>query len=65
MATPFKLTRVASLKTVADFRAHCANVGADLARFIDVAGKVDDWPPRMKYEDGTEISSGTLNQLFN
>jgi len=42
-----------------------ANVGDDLARFIDVAGKVDDWPPRMKYEDGTEISSGTLNQLFN
>ena len=42
-----------------------ANVGADLARFIDVAGTVDDWPPRMKYEDGTEISSGTLNQLFN
>ena len=30
MTTPFKLTRVASLKTVADFRAHCASVGADL-----------------------------------
>ena len=30
MSTPFKLTRVASLKTVADFRTHCANVGADL-----------------------------------
>lgn len=42
-----------------------ANVGTDVARFIDVAGRVDDWPPRMKYEDGTEISSGTLNQLFN
>jgi quercetin dioxygenase-like cupin family protein len=41
-----------------------ANVGNDLARFIDVAGRVDDWPPRMQYEDGTEISSGTLD-LFN
>jgi quercetin dioxygenase-like cupin family protein len=41
------------------------NVGDDLARFLDVAGRVDDWPPRMKYEDGTEISSGTLDQLFN
>jgi NADPH2 dehydrogenase len=30
MATPFKLTRVASLKTVADFRAHCAGLGVDL-----------------------------------
>ncbi|MEY4133220.1 MAG: hypothetical protein RL592_1278, partial [Verrucomicrobiota bacterium] len=30
MTTPFKLTRVATLKTVADFRAHCASVGADL-----------------------------------
>ena len=30
MTTPFKLTRVASLKTVADFRTHCASVGADL-----------------------------------
>ena len=28
--TPFKLTRVATLKTVADFRRHCAEVGADL-----------------------------------
>ena len=28
--TPFKLTRVASLKTVADFRAHCAALGLDL-----------------------------------
>jgi quercetin dioxygenase-like cupin family protein len=42
-----------------------ANVGTDLARFIDVAGKVDEWPPRMKYDDGTIVSSGTLNQLFN
>ena len=30
MTTPFKLTRIASLKTVADFRTHCASVGADL-----------------------------------
>ena len=30
MTTPFKLTRVASLKTVADFRAHCAGLGVDL-----------------------------------
>jgi len=30
MSTPFKLTRVASLKTVADFRAHCAGLGIDL-----------------------------------
>ncbi len=30
MSTPFKLTRVASLKTVADFRAHCASLGIDL-----------------------------------
>jgi quercetin dioxygenase-like cupin family protein len=42
-----------------------ANVGDDIARFIDVAGRVDDWPPRMLYEDGTEISSGSLDQLFN
>jgi quercetin dioxygenase-like cupin family protein len=42
-----------------------ANVGDDVAQFLDVAGRVDDWPPRMKYEDGTEISSGTLDQLFN
>jgi quercetin dioxygenase-like cupin family protein len=42
-----------------------SNVGDEIARFIDVAGRVDDWPPRMLYADGTEISSGTLNQLFN
>ncbi len=30
MTGPFKLTRVASLKTVADFRAHCAGLGIDL-----------------------------------
>ena len=30
MTTPFKLTRVASLKTVADFRAHCAGLGVEL-----------------------------------
>ena len=30
MTTPFKLTRVASLKSVADFRAHCAGLGVDL-----------------------------------
>jgi quercetin dioxygenase-like cupin family protein len=42
-----------------------SNVGAKLARFIDVAGRVDDWPPRMLHTDGTEISSGSLNQLFN
>jgi quercetin dioxygenase-like cupin family protein len=42
-----------------------SNVGDGMARFIDVAGRVDDWPPRMLYADGTEISSGSLNQLFN
>jgi quercetin dioxygenase-like cupin family protein len=42
-----------------------SNVGDTVARFIDVAGRVDDWPPRMLYADGTEISSGSLNQLFN
>jgi quercetin dioxygenase-like cupin family protein len=42
-----------------------SNVGPEIARFIDVAGRVDDWPPRMLYADGTEISSGSLNQLFN
>jgi hypothetical protein len=30
MTAPFKLTRVATLKTVADFRTHCGAVGADL-----------------------------------
>jgi NADPH2 dehydrogenase len=30
MSEPFKLTRVPSLKTVADFRAHCAALGLDL-----------------------------------
>ena len=30
MAEPFKLTRVATLKTVADFRAHVAALGLDL-----------------------------------
>lgn len=42
-----------------------SNPGAQIARFIDVAGRVEDWPPRMLYADGTEISSGSLNQLFN
>jgi quercetin dioxygenase-like cupin family protein len=42
-----------------------SNPGEVLARFIDVAGRVDDWPPRMLYEDGTEISSGDLDDLFN
>ncbi len=42
-----------------------ANRGDVPMRFIDCAGRVDDWPPRMKYEDGTEISSGTLDDLFN
>ena len=27
---PFKLTRIASLKTAADFRAHIASLGLDL-----------------------------------
>jgi 2,4-dienoyl-CoA reductase-like NADH-dependent reductase (Old Yellow Enzyme family) len=30
MATPFKLVRVPSLKTIADFRAHLENLGLDL-----------------------------------
>ncbi|MEQ2005388.1 MAG: NADH:flavin oxidoreductase [Limisphaerales bacterium] len=30
MSTPFKLTRLPSLKTVADFRVHCAGLGIDL-----------------------------------
>jgi len=30
MPEPFKLTRLPSLKTVADFRAHCAGLGIDL-----------------------------------
>ena len=30
MSEPFKLTRVATLKTVADFRAHVAALGLDL-----------------------------------
>ncbi|MFM7208953.1 MAG: NADH:flavin oxidoreductase, partial [Verrucomicrobiota bacterium] len=30
MTAPFKLTRVNSLKTPADFRAHCVSVGADI-----------------------------------
>ncbi|KAF0178405.1 MAG: NADH:flavin oxidoreductase [Limisphaerales bacterium] len=30
MAEPFKLTRIPSLKTVADFRAHCAGLGIEL-----------------------------------
>lgn len=30
MSEPFKLTRVATLKTVADFRAHVASLGLDL-----------------------------------
>ena len=42
-----------------------SNAGTDIGRFIDVAGRVEDWPPRMLYADGTEISSGSLNQLFN
>ena len=42
-----------------------SNPGDEIGRFIDVAGRVDDWPPRMLYADGTEISSGSLTQLFN
>ncbi len=30
MSTPFKLTRVAALKTVADFRAHLQSLNLDL-----------------------------------
>ena len=30
MPDPFKLTRIPSLKTVADFRAHCADLGTEL-----------------------------------
>lgn len=30
MSEPFKLTRIPSLKTVADFRAHCAGLGIEL-----------------------------------
>jgi len=42
-----------------------SNDGTEIGRFIDIAGRVDDWPPRMLYADGTEISSGSLNELFN
>jgi quercetin dioxygenase-like cupin family protein len=41
------------------------NVGDELARFIDVAGRVDDWPPSMLYDDGPALNSGTLDGLFN
>ena len=41
------------------------NVGDELARFIDVAGRVDDWPPSMLYDDGPAVSSATLDGLFN
>ena len=30
MSAPFKLTRIPSLKTVADFRSHLASLGLDL-----------------------------------
>ena len=30
MAEPFKLTRIPSLKTVEDFRQHCAALGIEL-----------------------------------
>jgi quercetin dioxygenase-like cupin family protein len=41
------------------------NVGDVVARFIDVAGRVDDWPPSMLYDDGPVVSSSTLDGLFN
>ena len=30
MAEPFKLTRIPTLKTVEDFRRHCASLGIEL-----------------------------------
>lgn len=35
------------------------------ASFLDVAGKVDAWPPSMSYDDGTTVASGRLDGLFN
>ena len=42
MPDPFKLIRIPSLKTVGDFRAHCASLGIDLA--CDDAIAVGDSP---------------------
>ena len=41
------------------------NVGGATARFIDIAGKVDEWPPAMSYDDGTRLESSSMDDLFN
>ena len=51
MPDPFKLTRIPSLKTVGDFRAHCASLGIDLA--CDDAIAVGDSPLARAVSDMT------------
>ena len=41
------------------------NVGDVDARFIDIAGKVEEWPPAMSYDDGTRLESSSMGDLFN
>jgi len=41
------------------------NVGDELGRFVDIAGKVEDWPPSMFYADGRQVASASMGELFN
>ena len=41
------------------------NDGEVLGRFVDIAGKVDEWPPSMSYEDGRRVDSASMGELFN
>ena len=41
------------------------NDGDLTARFLDIAGRVDEWPPSMSYADGTRLRSSSMPDLFN
>ena len=43
MAEPFKLTRIPSLKTVEDFRQHCAALGIELPCDAAIAKAAAAW----------------------
>lgn len=54
MSEPFKLTRVATLKTVADFRAHVAGLGLDLPCEDEIVAGSDS--PLAQAIDGVTIN---------
>jgi NADPH2 dehydrogenase len=60
MAEPFKLTRIPSLKTVDEFRRHCAGLGLDLPCESEIASGPESplaWPIESVVMNGKRITN--------